>query len=67
MFDPTNFHHLVTALRNHPECRALVVWVDEDAGDFDPDTVDWDAVEDRSIETGHDVISWTGSPKETEA
>ena len=53
---------LVDQLRVHPECRALIVWVDADTGDFDPDTVDWGAVEDRCCEIGHDVIHDTGSP-----
>ena len=44
---------------------AAILWVPEDCGDFDPDTVDWGAVEDRGVEIGHEVIDMTGSPYET--
>lgn len=62
MAEHRNIHDIVTELRAHPDARAVIVWVDEDAGDFDPDTVNWEAVEDRCCEIGHDVIHDTGSP-----
>lgn len=66
MIDPTDYTGLVNALRRHPDCCALIVWEAADTGDLDPDTVDWDAVEDRGIEIGHEVIHMTGSPAEVE-
>ena len=59
-----NMHDIVRELRAHPDCAAAIIWMPEDSGDLDPDTVDWGAVEDRGVEIGHEVIHMTGDPKE---
>lgn len=53
---------LVDKLRLHPECRCLIIWTDKDTGHIHPDTVDWQAVEDRGTEAGFNAIYLTGNP-----
>ena len=62
-----HIHDIITELRSHPDCAALIVWTPQDADGLDPDTVDWRAMEDRGIEIGHEVMNWTGEPLEAEA
>ena len=59
MVDENDFDALVSALRAHPKCCALIVWQPGDCEEFgiDPDEVGWKYVEEVGVEAGFDVIT----------
>lgn len=59
-----DFHDIVSELRQHPEALAVIVWTEFDIpDDIEPDSINWDHVEDRSIELGNEVIWDLGTLK----
>lgn len=61
MIDPNDFNALVNALRDHPQCCALIVWQRDDCEEIgvDPDLVRWKDVEGFGIEAGWQVLEHT--------
>lgn len=54
-----NIDDLYLELRNHPDCCAVILWREDAARAIgaDPIEVDWQMLEERSIEMGWDIIT----------